>query len=99
MTKGRGNLPTKPPKSGSKKPSSKPSNKPSRAARQALRAKTVTKTINRPPAQISTADALAAIAQDDQWLDKPEVRKALKLKRWQEKNCVIPKRRSRMRGG
>ncbi|MBU3655925.1 MAG: RNB domain-containing ribonuclease [Alphaproteobacteria bacterium] len=90
MTKGRGNLPTKPPKSGSKKPSSKPSNKPSRAARQALRAKTVTKTINRPPAQISTADALAAIAQDDQWLDKPEVRKALKLKRWQEKKLRDP---------
>jgi ribonuclease R len=90
MAKGRGNLPTKPPKTGSKKPSSKTGSKPSRAARQALRAKTVTKTVSRPPAQISTADALAAIAQDDQWLDKPEVRKALKLKRWQEKKLRDP---------
>ncbi|MBM3602792.1 MAG: hypothetical protein FJX22_03315, partial [Alphaproteobacteria bacterium] len=79
-------MPNKPPKTAAKKPHGKIAGKPSRAARKTARAKNA----GHPPNAISTADALAAIAQDDQWLNKPEVRKALKLKRWQEKKLRDP---------
>jgi ribonuclease R len=67
-----------------------PGTKLGRAARHALKANKKPAIADAGSAKIATADALAAIAQDDAWLDKPAVRKALKLKRWQEKKLRNP---------